>query len=264
MKSNDGYSQQYFDSEEEYEQFLANTPLEARFDPATIEFVIIEGFERHKAYGMSFEEYIKSRWEFKETNNDKNVNLSFRMPRLLARVTKDLATKHKISHYAFIIYSIELGLITFKVDYHDEYDTICESRTALYDSLSDENNEHAYLQLNKQDIYLGSGDGERSGHAEHFIPSVEKWLKNAITDMAGSLNMSITDFTYLCMCIGMEASLSDDMLKTVVIKKIESVVSEFNKELRSYMLRITTISDQLKSIKDYDEFLLLKNKNSVK
>ena len=52
--------------QEEYDDYMRDTPLVARFDPATIQMLVADAVPKHAAYEMMFDEYLKQRSRFYE------------------------------------------------------------------------------------------------------------------------------------------------------------------------------------------------------
>lgn len=231
--------------QEEYEEYMRDTPLVARFDPMTIQLLVTEAVPRHAAYGMMFDEYAKQRSRFTEYDDSEKKRLSFYFQRLPSRVSSDLAFTYKTSHHRFMILIIELGLITFHVDYHDEYNMAKTIRKKVFDGVETETNLKQYMQIEKQTIELGSGAGRMQGSTKHFVPSVPEWLYNAVTDASIYLNMSISDFTYLCWCIGVRNNLPDSVLPKIMGQKFDDTINTFNFELNEYIDSINIHIDKM-------------------
>jgi hypothetical protein len=136
---------------------------------------------------------------------------------------------------------IELGLIHFQVDYHDEYGIIRDGRTKLFNGLNSESGSHRYMQLEKQTIALGSCTGARQGKAKHFVPSVPEWLYNASSEISNYMNMSISDLIFLCLCISITNCLSEDILPSEVLRNSNDCCTQFNYEIAAYSKRISNL-----------------------
>jgi len=228
-------------SDDYYEEYIESTPLEARFDYTTIELAVIEGFPKHEAYGMMFETYQRKRAQFSEYDPSEKKQMSFYFQGFPARVALDLALINKLPAYYFLVTMIELGLIHFQVDYHDEYIIVKEGRQKVFALLRSDTAKKNYNQIERQTISLGAAAGYRSGKAKHFSPSVPKWLYNAIMDTSNYLNMPVSDFCYLCWCISASNCFPNEMIPEMVDREICNVVQEFEFELKHYSTRIEDI-----------------------
>lgn len=229
-----------FDFQEDYDDYIANTPLEARFDYLTIQTIVSEGFEKHKAYGMSFEEYRIQRTYMMDYDETEKKRLTYYLPKYYARIASDLAFRNKVSYHRFTILMIELGLIHFQVDYHDEYESIKEGRERLFTGIDDIDGEHRYMQLDKQTIELGTCSNARAG-TKHFSPSVPEWLYNANFEISNYLNMSGSDLVFLSLCIGITNCLPKDTLPKKVIESANAILKVFDSEIKAYKGRIESL-----------------------
>ena len=233
-----------FSYQEDYDEYIQNTPLEARFDPATLQMLVVEAIPKHAAYEMMFDEYLKERNRFAEYDESKTKRLSFYIPVFPAMRSMDFAYEYKISLHKFLVNIVELGLITFMYDYHDEMETIKRGRASLGPSLSSQSSKIHYLQIGKQKITLGSGCSARTDASKHFAPSVQIWMYNALTDAAATLNMSCTDLAYLCWCIAVKKTINNNIVDKFVDSDISDILTYFNVELEIYTRRIKdTISE---------------------
>lgn len=229
------------------DEYYENTKLEARFDPLTIQLLVVEAFPKHEAYGMSFSDYNRKRSQLSGYDDSKEKHLSFYFPKFFARVSSDLALINKTSHHRFLILLVELGLITFHVDFKDEYETLKHSRPKILNNLKNSVNRRHYIRLEKQTISLDSAAGSRSGGAHHFSSSVPVWLHNAVTDAANYTNMSISDFVYLCWGIGITNSLPEDMIPVIVGQDLSELLHQFRFEVSEYSDIIKTILDKMEN-----------------
>ena len=229
-----------FGFQEDYDDYIENTPLEARFDYLTIQTIVTEGFEKHQAYGMSFEEYRIQRARMMDYDETEKKRLTYYLPKYNARVASDLAFRNKASYHKFTILMIELGLIHFQVDYHDEYESVRCGRDKLFSGIDDIGGEHRYMQLEKQTIDLGTCNNARSGK-KHFSPNVPEWLYNATFEISNYLNMSSSDLVFLSLCIGITNCLTETSIPKKVIENAEDVVSSFDTEIRAYSKRISDL-----------------------
>ena len=228
-----------YDFQTDYDEYIENTPLEARFDYLTIKLIVTEAYEPHRAYGMSFSEYRTERSRMANYDGTDKKRLSYYLPPFYARVAADLAFINNISFHKFMTLMIELGLIHFQVDYRDEYNTIREGRKTLFNQMGTTNGEKRYMQLDKQTITLGSCSGAKTGLAKHFAPSVPEWLSNAISEVSNYLNISGTDLIFLCFCISVINCLGEDTLPSPVVKNSNNICSQFDYEIDVYSKRIS-------------------------
>ena len=231
------------------DDYYESTKLEARFDPLTIQLLVVEAIPKHAAYGMMFDEYIKQRRQFSQYDSTEKKRLSFYIPLFPAMMSADYATEFKISYHQFIVFMVEIGLITFMYDYHDQYQTVKEGKQTLSKLVTSERNRIYYLQMDKQTICLGSCGSKQATKAKHFTPNVPEWLYNAITDSANYINMSISDFVYLCWCVGMQNSLPNDQANSILDKDNAAILGSFDHELTIYSSRINYT---LKEMKKWD------------
>ena len=146
---------------------------------------------------------------------------------------------------------IELGLIRFRVDYADEYKIIEEGRPAVFGLLGTEANQNLYMQIEKQTIILNSGMGFRTGGSKHFVPNVYEWLYDAAMNTSTHMNMSISDFVYLCWCIGVQNTLPEDMVPRIVGRRTLEVCDTFRLELQEYSERIDSILKKMRNTSPY-------------
>jgi hypothetical protein len=233
--------------QEEYDQYMRSTPLEARFDPQTIQMLVVEAIPKHAAYGMMFEDYQKQRSRFSSYDTAETKRVSFYFPAFHGRIAADMAILHDTSQYRFMTLVIELGIITFKYDYHEEYSVIQDCRKSLFKNLTTEYNHALYMQLEQHAIEMCSGMGSRMGKAKHFTPTVPEWLYNTISDTAVNLNMSSSDFIYLCWCIGTSRSITEEMIPEVVGKDLSASLSRFKMNFESYVFQVQSTLERMKS-----------------
>jgi len=227
------------------DDYYESTKLEARFDPLTIQLLVVEAFPKHEAYGMTFTDYNRKRSQFVEYDTSERKRLSFYFPKFFARVSSDLAIINKTSHHRFLILIIELGLITFQVDYKSDFEIIKTSRPKILNSLKSDVNRRHYMRLEKQTITLGSATGANTGNAQHFAPSVPKWLHDAAMEAANHLNMKISDFMYLCWCIGITNALEEDMIPEIVGKELSGILIQFEFEIKEYSENIAATLEKM-------------------
>jgi len=239
-------------SDEEYDEWLLSTPVEARFDIATLELLIGEGIPKHKAHDMMLEEYMKSRTEYVRYDDTEKKRLSFYLPLFPAMRSSDFAYQFNTSLTKFLVASIELGLIRFMYEYHDQYDGAVSIKQAIGKKVSDRPGKILYMQINKQKITLGSASGVKSQGCTHFTPNVYEWFYDALSATSTALNMSMSDLCYCCWCISMQNTMPNDMIDKMLEQDIRDVLEYFNIEIDIYGKRI----DQLLShIKEEDTLL---------
>jgi hypothetical protein len=230
--------EQWSSGPDDLDDYYESTKLEARFDPLTIQLLVVEAIPKHAAYGMLFEDYIKQRKKFMSYDETEKKRLSFYLPLFPAMMSSDYATAFDISYHQFLVFMVELGLITFMYDYHDQYQTVKEGKKTLSKLVTSERNRIYYLQMDKQTICIGSCGGFKNGKTKHFSPTVPEWLYNAITDSATYINMSISDFVYLCWCVGMKSALTNDQANPILDKDNTGILTSFDHEFSIYADRI--------------------------
>ena len=239
-------------TDEEYDEWLMSTPLEARFDIATLELLIGEGIKKHEAHDMMLSEYITTRPKFARWDDTEKKRLSFYLPLFPAMRSSDFAYQLKLSLTKFLVASIELGLIRFMYEYHDQYDGAVSIKQAIGKRVSDKQGKILYMQIHKQKITLGSASGVKAQGCTHFTPNVYEWVYDALGATATALNMSMSDLCYCCWCISMQNTMPTDMIDKMLAQDIGDVLDYFNVEIDIYGRRI----DQLLShIKEEDELL---------
>jgi hypothetical protein len=234
------------------DEYYESTQLEARFDPYTLQLLVVEAIPKHAAYGMLFEEYIQQRKRFMAYDDTEKKRLSFYLPLFPAMMSADYATEFKISYHQFLMFMIELGLITFLFDYNHQYQVVKEGKKTLSKLVTSERNRIYYLQMDKQTICIGSCAGSRSGKVKHFTPAVHEWLYNAVTDSANYINMSISDFVYLCWCIGVQRSLTNDQSNPILTRDNTTLLEMFDYELNIYSNHIENIMTSMKQDNNYN------------
>ena len=228
------------------DEYIENTPLEARFDVSTISSLCVEAIPKHAAYGMMLEDYQKQRARFMQTDTSEKKRLSFYLPSFYGRVAIDLSILHKLSHYRFLILLCELGIITFQHDFYENYNTIRKGREKICSLLNSETNRSLYMQLDQHVIELDSGRGYRGGKAKHFAPTVPLWLYNALSETATNLNMGNSDFIFLCLCIGITNSLSEDSIPEIVGRDMDNIIHGFELGLDGYTYQIENTLTRMK------------------
>jgi hypothetical protein len=207
--------------------------------------LVVEAIPKHAAYGMMFDEYLKQRTRFSGNDQSEKKRLSFYFPAFHGRIAADLAIMHETSQYHFMVLVIELGLITLKYDYHDEYSSIQNCRKLLFENLTTDFNQSLYMQLEQHTIEMCSGMGSRSGKSRHFTPTVPEWLYNVVSDTAVNLNMSSSDFVFLCWCIGASVSIEEDRIPEIVGKDLSAILSRFKMNFESYVFQVKSTLDRM-------------------
>ncbi len=220
---------------------LEDIPEEERFDWKTTRSICIEGNHKHRAYGMPFEEYVKNRSKYIDADETERSRLSYYLPSFPSALSADCASLMHISANRFLNLMIEMGLITFQVDYHEPYNIIKRGRSDLLSSVKDDDSRHRYMRIAEYDIKLGSATGARCGSTKHHSPSVPVWLHDAIAEASTYLNMSTSDMVYLCWCFGAKKSLEQKYRNVVLDKEIEEILSNFDREINLYSKTISWI-----------------------
>lgn len=242
MTGKQHHSEEYPDYDltdsDSYTNYIESTPLEARFDPNTIQLMVIEAIPAHKAYTMTFGEYLENRSRFSEYDEAERKRLSFYLPLFPAMRSQDFAYGFKISFHKFLVTIAELGLITFLYDFHEECSVSKIAKHSMAASIKSGYTKVLYMQIDKQKIGLSSASGVKQGAARHFTPSVPEWLYNAITDTAAYLNMTTSDLVYLCWCIGVQKTLPNDMVDIMLDQDLDAILQGFGYELDIYVKRI--------------------------
>lgn len=230
---------QSIDNFDDIDDYIANTPLEARFDPSTIELIVTEAFPKHDAYGMLFADYHAKRSCMQGYDESDKKRLSFRFPAYFAHVAADIALLQKVSLHRSIVLLVELGLIHFQVDYHDSYADIRTWRTDSYKNLKTEESLRKYRRMERHGVVIGSAVTGRA--SPQFVPSVPEWLYNAVMDIKSYLNMSGSDFVFFCWCYGCINCMTDDQIPEIIREDIKKSCNEFDYEIREYQRQITLL-----------------------
>lgn len=221
-------------------------PEEERFDWQTTKALCVGDVHKHQAYGMGFEDYLKNRRSYMDTDDTERHRLSFYLPKFHSMLTVDIAGVLGISTHRFLVTIMEIGLINFQVDYHNQYQIAKAHRKSMVACLITEHARKVYMQMDKQTIALGSATGSRCGGSKHFSPSVPLWLYDALTEVAGNLNMSISDMAHLVWCIGTSKTLPSTCLCPMLEKDTQDIQEQFIFELDMYIRRIQTIKSIFK------------------
>jgi hypothetical protein len=227
------------------DEYYETTPLEARFDISTLQLLVVEAIPKHAAYGMMFEEYQKQRNRFAGFDTSEKKRLPFRLPAFHGRVAADLAILNDTSFYHFLVLIIELGLITFQYDFHNDYVDIRDGRKVIFTRLKDEENLSLYMQLEQHTIEMCSGTGAKAGKSKLFTPTVSEWLYNAISDVSTNMNMSVSDFVYICWCMGIQNALPESMIPSMVGRDVESITHRFGRSLKGFNFQIKSTIERM-------------------
>lgn len=225
----------------EFSQGLLEEQLQIDYEwkDDQIQLICASAVPHHPAYGMSFPEYKKNRNALTSSDDVEKVRLSFRLTPFMSMVSSALATRHKLSHYRFLILVIELGMINFQKDYQDDYETIKQFRENMLAHLSDDEQSHQFMQLEKQTVDMGI----ISRTYKCFTPTVAEWLANTVRDTSVYLNMSTSDFVNLCWCLGIERTMPD--VPPQVHKYAIKQIKQFDREFGEYHKRISQIKSGL-------------------
>lgn len=224
---------------EHHDQMLEEEiPESERFDWQTTKALCVGDVKKHKAYDMGFEDYLKNRRAYMDADDTERHRLSFYIPKFHSMLTTDMAITLDMSIHRFLGTIIEIGLINFQVDYHDQYQVTRAHRKKIIRRLTGERQRNVYMQMDKQTISIGSCTGYRGGGNKHYSLSVPLWLYDAITEVAGNLNMSITDVVYLSWCIGTSKTLPPHCICGLLDKDTHEVKEKFIFELKMYVTRI--------------------------
>lgn len=234
----------FFESETDYDTYVEHTPLEARFDPLTIELLVTEAFPKHEAYGMQFADYYRERKRMSGYGDAETSRITFYFPKYISNVAIDLSSINKIAAHPFIVAMCELGLIHAQVDYADDFAIVKDARIKIFNAINSDESQNRYMQLEKQTIDLGSATGHRAGRAKMFSPAVPNWFHNAAIEISGRLNMSVTDLMYFSWCYAATRCIPDGSMPMYVRNDIEKVTKAFDYEIRQYSNRVSDIYSQ--------------------
>jgi hypothetical protein len=233
-------------SDDEYDEFLLSTPLEERFDLGTLELLIVEGVPKHEAHDMMLEEYISSRTKFIRYDDAEKKRLSFYLPLFPAMRSSDFAHSFNISLTKFLVAAIELGLIRFMYEYHDQYDSAIAIKQDMGNRISDKQGKILYTQINKQKITLGSAVGVKGGACTHFTPNVYDWFYDALASTSLALNMTMSDLCYCCWCISMQNCMPNGSIDNMIAQDVSDILEHFNIEIDIYGKRIEQLLSHIK------------------
>ena len=221
---------------------LEDIPEEERFDWKTTRSICIEGNHKHRAYGMPFEEYVRNRSKYIDADETERSRLSYYLPAFPSSLSADCASMMHISANRFLNLMIEMGLITFQVDYHDQYHVIKKGRSDLLSKVTDDDSRHKYMRVVDYTIKIGSTNGSRNGGSRHHSPSVPVWLHDAVLEASTYLNMSASDMIYLCWCIGADKSLEQKYRNVVLDNDLKEILNHFDREINLYSKTISWIA----------------------
>lgn len=204
----------------------------------SIRIVCATAIDNHPAYGLTFSEYKKRRWEFLNNDDKDTIRIGFRLPPFIGQISADMALSNGLPHYRMLILLVELGLIHFQRDYHDHYQIIRAIRSNMSTTLATEDARAHYEQARKYTIVMLN----YSRDSKVLTPTVSEWLGNAVKDTAVYLNMSVSEFSYLCWCIGVSNSMRGD-LQPAVQSEVDKVLKHFDFQIGMYTRFIETILD---------------------
>ena len=227
--------------EQQYEAAL-NPVQEYDWKDDAIKLVCTGDVPNHEAYGMSFGDYKNRRNSIHTSEDDESIRICFRMTRFLTSISVDLSTLNSMSHYRFIILALELGLIHFQHRYHEDFGILKGIKASNIYGITDSTTEAKYSTLNN---YTISTNSERS--ARSLTPTVPQWLGNAIKDNATNLNMSTSEFAFLCWCIGVSSTVTN--LQPYIKTKIETYINKFDIDFNTYMSVVKSVSKDIKNLK---------------
>lgn len=230
--------EQFTEHQLELEDALLPEPQ--RFDWRTISLCVSCAI-KHDSYGMSFADYQKKRSNYLDRDANEKQNLTFYLPLFPSMISSDICTEYHLSRTPFIIRLMELGMITFQYDYHEHYSLLKSNRKRVSKLITTLKTKMCYLQMDKQTIVLNSCGGSKNGATKRYSPKVPDWFYNAASDAAVNLNMSLSDFCYLCWCIGMIKSIPEEQRNPVLNLEIEEILTHFNYELHMYTEQIKHI-----------------------
>ena len=194
----------------------------------------------HPAYGQTFKEYMRNRNRYEDADQEK-ARLGFRLPPFITRVSADMAIIHGVSHYRFLTLLIELGMIYFQKDYCEQYTTIRDFRSSMYQSLTSVHNENAYMQMDKQTIEIGKFHYRSS----LITPTVPLWLSNAVKDTSTYLNVSCSDFVNVLWCIGVRKSMCNENIPSRILEEVKDTINKFDSELDAATKRIEHLQNEV-------------------
>lgn len=75
--------------------------------------------------------------------------------------------------------------------------------------------------------------------------AVPDWLYDAVSDVAVNLNMSVSDFVYLCWCIGASTAISENMVPEIVGKDFSAILSRFRMSMEGYTFQIKSTVERM-------------------
>ena len=232
--------------QKEYDVYIEETPLEARFDPLTIQCLVLEAVERHEAYGLFFDDYLKKRMQFIGYDESEKKRLSFYLPVFPALRTVDFAVHYRLSITRFMVLLIEIGFINFNYDYNEEMQKLKFVKKQMSSYLSNAAARVRYLQLDNRKITLCHGSPSSGNGSKHFTPHVQEWLYNAINDASSHLNMTISDMVYLSWCIGAQKTLPNEVLDPMLGSDISEIIDIFNISQNIHLQNIEHLLSQIK------------------
>lgn len=228
-------------AEQEEQTYTGEADISDKFDWRAISILCVSGIPKHKAYGMTFPDYRERRESVVDEDTTEKKRLSFYVPKFPAMMAMSYSLKYKCSHHKFVLLIIELGLIHFQYDYHDDYHHIKKIKCDAMGHVIDETSRIQYMRLSEQQLSICSGSASSINAPKHYSPSVPEWLYNAISDLSIYLNMSITDVVYLCYCNGIVRCLPEQDQNVMLMHDCNEILLKFGMQLKSYILTIKNI-----------------------
>ena len=216
-----------------------------QYDWKTVQALCINTVKDHPAYQLSFSEYQERRREFIHGDADVKVHLSYYLPKFIGSVCRILARNHKLSLSHFCTLLIEMGLITFQQDYHDTVSAIAVQNANMYNALEDPKNIRTFKAWDKMTISLNSINGYRDGNSIHQSPMIGEWLAGAIVDTAMNLNMTQSDFAFLCVCKGLIKLNESERLVYSLKIELDEMIAHFESELNRLEEYTTTLLNKM-------------------
>jgi hypothetical protein len=226
--------------EQHYHDALRNEQ-EYEWKDDVIKLVCTSDIPEHEAYGLNFLQYNKRRSFLHTKEDDESVRVGFRMTDLYATMTLDLATQQNLPPYRFIILILELGLIHFQHNYHDKVETVRALRDASSKMVSNPETERLYMTSKKITVSMGSIKTSKL-----FTPTLPKWLGNAIKNSAMYVNMSTSEFAFLCWCIGVSNTIPG--LQTYIENKLYNDINNFEYEFNNYIESVESTHNKMKGL----------------
>ena len=125
--------------------------------------------------------------------------------------------------------------------YIEQYTTIRDFRSSMYQSLTSVHNENAYMQMDKQTIEIGKFHYRSS----LITPTVPLWLSNAVKDTSTYLNVSCSDFVNVLWCIGVRKSMCNENIPSRILEEVKDTINKFDSELDAATKRIEHLQNEV-------------------